>query len=67
MGKSLQTRAEINPGHVLKKPEVMAVVQVNKKGLKADQWRYWTMSDLVESVLKLLESGECGGMGATGD
>ena len=54
LGKCLRTRAEVRPGHVVKKPEVMAEVQVNTKGLKADRWRYWKMSDLVESVWTLL-------------
>ena len=67
LGKCLRTRAEVNPGHVVKKPEVMAAVQVDTTGLKADRWRYWKMSDLVESVWTLFENGECGGMGETGD
>ena len=67
MGKCLRTRAEVNPGHVVKKPEVMVAAQVDTTGLKADGWRYWTMSDLVESVWTFFENGECGGMGATGD
>ena len=41
---------EVRPGHVVKKPAVMVVVQVDTTGLKADQWRYLTMSDLVERV-----------------
>ena len=32
MSKCLWTRAEVRPGHVVKKPELMAVVQVEKKG-----------------------------------
>ena len=40
LGKFLWTREEVRPGHVVKKPEVMAVVQVDTTGLKADQWRY---------------------------
>ena len=36
LGKCLQTRAEVSPGHVMKKPEVMAAVQVNTTGLKDD-------------------------------
>ena len=48
------------------KPEVMAAVQVKTTGLKADQWRYWTMLDLVESAWTLFENGEGGGMGVTG-
>ena len=67
MGKCLWKRAEVNPGHVVKNPEVMSEFQVDTTGLKADQWRYWTMSDLVESVWTLFENGECGGMGVTGD
>ena len=67
MVKCLRTRAEVSPGHAVKKPEVMVAVQVKTTGLKADQWRYWTMSDLVEIVWTLFENGECGGMGDTGD
>ena len=59
LGKCLRTRADVSPGH--------AAVQVDTTGLKADQWRYWTMSDLVESVWMLFESGECGVMGEIGD
>ena len=50
LGKFLQTRAELRPGHVVKKPEVMAAVQVGTNELKANRWRYWTISDLVERV-----------------
>ena len=48
LGKCLRIRAEVRPGHVVKITEVMSAVQVNTMGLKDDQWRYWTMSDLVE-------------------
>ena len=58
LGKCLRTRAEVRPGHVEKKPEVMAEVQVDTTGLKADQWRYWKMSDLIEKVWTLFENGE---------
>ena len=58
MGKCLQTRSEARPGHVVKKPEVMAAVQVYTTGMKAHQWRYWTMYDLVERVWTLFEHGE---------
>ena len=40
LDKCLRTRSEVRPGHVVKKPEVMAIVQVDTTGLKADQWRY---------------------------
>ena len=66
MGKCLQTRAEVRPGHVVKKPEVMEAVQVKTTGLKADTWRYWTMSELVESAWTLLENMEGGGIGVAG-
>ena len=49
----------MRPGHVVKKTVVMAAVQVDTTGKKADQWRYLTMSDLVERVWKLFEHGEC--------
>ena len=48
------------------KSEVMAVVQVKTASLKADHWKYWTISDLVESTWTLLENGEGGGMGVAG-
>ena len=67
LGKCLRTRAEVSLGQVVKKPEVMAAFQVNTTSLKADRWRYWTMSELVVSAWKLLENGECGGMGETGE
>ena len=35
LGKCFLTRAELRPGHVVKKPAVMAVVQVDTTGLKA--------------------------------
>ena len=59
LGKYLRTRAEVRPGHVVKKPAVMAVVQVDTTGLKADRRRYCIMSDLVERVWTLFEHGEC--------
>ena len=36
LGKCLQTRAELRPVHVVKKPAMIAVVQVDTTGLKAD-------------------------------
>ena len=59
LGKCLRTRAEVIPGHVVKKPAVMAVVQVDTTGLKAAQLRYCIISDLVERVWTLFEHGEC--------
>ena len=53
LGKYFRTRAEVRPDHVVKKPAVMAVVQVDTTGLKASRWRYFIMSDLVERVWKL--------------
>ena len=35
LGKFFRTRAELRPGHVVKKPAVIAVVQVDKTGLMA--------------------------------
>ena len=67
LGKCLRKIAEVDPGHLVKKPEMMAAVQVDTTGLKAARWSYWTMSYLVESVWMLFENGECGGMGVTGD
>ena len=61
LGKCLWIRVEVRPGHVVKKPAVMAEVQVDTTGLKADQWRYCIMSDLVERVWTLFEQEECCG------
>ena len=47
-------------------PEVMLAVQVDMTELKANRWRYWTMSDLLESAWTLLENGEGGGMCVAG-
>ena len=55
----MRTRAEVRPGHVVKKPEVMVAVKVDRTEPKADGWRYWTMSDLVERVWTLFENREC--------
>ena len=59
LGKCFRTRAELRPGHVVKKPEVIAVVQVDTTRLKDARWRYCIMSDLVERVWTLFENGEC--------
>ena len=67
LGNCLRKIVEDSPGHVVEKIEVMAAVQVDTKGMKADRWRYWKMSDLVESAWTLLENVECGGMGDMGD
>ena len=58
LGNCLRTRAEVRPGYVVKKPEVMEVVQVDTTGMKAPRWRYCIMSDLVERVWTLFEHGE---------
>ena len=47
------------PGHVEKKPAVIAVVHDDTMGLKASLWRYFMMYDLVERVCILFEHGEC--------
>ena len=49
-GKCFRTRADVRPGHVVKKPAVIAVVHDDNTGLKAALWRYYMMSDLVERV-----------------
>ena len=36
LGTCLRTIAEVSPGHVMKKPEVMTAVQVDTTGLKDD-------------------------------
>ena len=49
------------PGHVVKKSAVIAVVHDDTTGLKADMWRYFMMSDLVERVCTFFEHVEfCG-------
>ena len=57
LGKLFITSAELIPGHVVKKPAVIAVFQVETTGMKAAQWRYSIMSDLVERVWTLFEHG----------
>ena len=59
LGIFFRTRVELRPGHVVKKPVVVAVVQVDIMVLKAAQCRYCIMSDLVERVWILFEHGEC--------
>ena len=58
LGKCFWTRSDVRPGHVVKKPAVIAVVYDDKKGTKADLWRYFMMSDLVDRVWTLFEHGE---------
>ena len=65
--KCLRTRVEVSPGHVVNNPEVMLAVQVKTTGLKADRWRYWTMSELFKSAWTLFDNEECEDMGETGD
>ena len=67
LGKFLWTRAEVRPGHVVKKPAVMTVVQVDTTGLKAAQWRYCILSDFVERVWTFLGHGEFWGRCVLGD
>ena len=59
LGKCFRTRADVRPGHVVKKPAVIVVVHDNTTRLKAAMWRYCIMSDLVERVYTLFEHGEC--------
>ena len=59
LGKCVCTRADVSPGHVVKKPAVIVVVNDYTTGLKADLCRYFIMSDLVERVWILFEHGEC--------
>ena len=40
LGKRFRTRAELRPGHVVKKPAVIAVVHVDTTRMKAARWRY---------------------------
>ena len=59
MGKCFWTRAELRPGHAVKKPAVITVVHVDTTGLKAAWWMYCIMSELVERVWTFFEHGEC--------
>ena len=58
-GKKFRTRAHVRPGHVVKKPAVVAVIHDYTTGLKAALWRYCIISDLVERVWTLFEHREC--------
>ena len=62
LGKCFRTRAEVIPGHVVKKPAVIAVVYDDTALTKAAIWRYFIMSDLVERVWKLFDHREALGM-----
>ena len=59
LGKCFRTRADVRPGHVVKKPAVIMVVHDVTTGLRAYLCRYCMMSDLVERVWTLFEHGEC--------
>ena len=59
LGKCFQTRADVRPGHVVKKPAVILVVRDDTTGLKDALWSYCMISDLVERVCKLFEHVEC--------
>ena len=59
--KYFRTRAEVKPGHVVKKLAVIAVIHDDTAEMKAALWRYCIMSDLVERVWTLFEHGECWG------
>ena len=59
LGNFFRTRAEVRPGHVVKKPAVIAVVHDDTTGLMAALWRYCMISDLVERVWTLFEHWEC--------
>ena len=50
LGKCFRTRADVRPSHVVKKPEVIAVVHDDTAGMKAALWRYCIMYDLMERV-----------------
>ena len=44
LGRFLQTRSAVRPGHVAKKPLSMAAIQVDGTGEKSARCRYWTRS-----------------------
>ena len=50
LGKGFLTIAGVSPGHVVKKPVVIAVVHDYTTVLKASIWRYCIMSSLVDRV-----------------
>ena len=58
LGKCCRIRADVRPGHVVKKPAVIAVVHDDTTGLKAALWSYFMMSNLMDRVWELLEHGE---------
>ena len=62
LGKCFRTRADVSPGHVVKKPAVIAVVHDDTTVLKDSLWRYCMISDLVDRVWTLFEHGEFCGM-----
>ena len=53
LGKCFQTRADVKPGHVVKKTAVIAGVHDDTARLKYSLWKYYIMSDLVERVWTL--------------
>ena len=59
LSKFFRARAEVRPGHVVKKTAVFAAVRDDTTGLKAALWRYCIMADLVERVWTLFEHREC--------
>ena len=61
MGKCFLTRAAVSPGHVVKKPAVIAVVHDDTTRLKAALWRYCMIFGLLDRVWIVLEHGECCG------
>ena len=58
LGKYFRTRVDVIPGHVVKKPAVIAVVRDDTTGMKAALWRYCMMPDLVDRVWTFFEHGE---------
>ena len=51
--KCFWTSAELRPVHVVNKPAVIVLVQVETARLKADWWRYCIMYDLVKMMWTL--------------
>ena len=60
LGRCFLTRSDVSPGHVVKKPSSMALIQVDGTGLKAAWCRYITKSRSVFWVYALFACGRRG-------
>ena len=48
-GRCLEIMLAESPGHDVKWPRLMALINVDLTGLKAAAWKYWVSSSLVLS------------------